>query len=200
MVIDITQMMEQTRGEDESLGTAPAILLAKAGDRAAFDRLMIEHHQRVVSLAWRILGNREDALDAAQEAFLRVYRHLHKYDESREFGAWLYSIVVNVCRDQAKKRAGKTTLALDEIAEPRSSHDTESAAIRAQQEALIMKALSTLPEKERLAIVLRDLEGMDTEEVARILGSSPTTVRSQISAARSKIRAFRERMLKRGPL
>ncbi len=199
-MIDATLMMEQTRRADEAPGTAPAILLAKAGDRGAFDRLMIEHQQRVVSLAWRILGNREDALDAAQESFLRVYRHLHKFDESRDFNAWLYSIVVNVCRDQAKKRAGKATLALDEIAEPESSHDTESAAIRAQQEALVMKALSTLPEKERLAIVLRDLEGMDTEDVARMLGSSPTTVRSQISAARSKIRAFRERMLKRGPL
>jgi RNA polymerase sigma-70 factor (ECF subfamily) len=61
-----------------------------------------------------------------------------------------------------------------------------------------MRALATLPEKERAAIVLRDLEGLDTEEVARILGSSPTTVRSQISAARVKIKAFRERFLKRG--
>jgi RNA polymerase sigma-70 factor (ECF subfamily) len=68
----------------------------------------------------------------------------------------------------------------------------------AQEQSILMRALATLPEKERAAIVLRDLEGLETEKVARILGSSATTVRSQISAARVKIKAFREKFLKLG--
>ncbi|HKQ89189.1 MAG TPA: RNA polymerase sigma factor, partial [Blastocatellia bacterium] len=84
------------------------------------------------------------------------------------------------------------------ISEPASPHNTESAAMLAQEQAILMRALATLPEKERAAIVLRDLEELETEEVARILGSSATTVRSQISAARVKIKAFREKFLKLG--
>lgn len=203
-MIDVTLMMDQTRGENEatqdSLPMARLIARAQAGDRQAFDSLMIEHQNRVVSLAWRLLGNREDALDAAQESFLRVYRHLHKYDPSYEFSAWLYRIVVNVCRDQAGKRSRADTSSLDEgfesgrLNEPVSSDNTESAAILAQERKLLAKALLTLTEKERQAIVLRDLEGLATDEVAELLGSSPTTVRSQISSARSKIRAFRDRL------
>lgn len=200
-MIEITLMMDQSRSDGRDEGAAVRLIaLARAGDRQAFDRLMIEHQQRVAALAWRILGNREDALDAAQEAFLRVYRHIHKYDESRNFNAWLYSIVVNVCRDLAKKRAGTRALSIDEINDPAGPHDTESNAIRAQQQDLVMKALATLTDRERRAIVLRDLEGFETEEVAEILGSSPSTVRSQISTARSKIRAFSERTMKRRPL
>lgn len=209
-VIDVTLMMDKTRGENEatqgSLTMTRLIAKAQAGDRQAFDRMMIEHQNRVVSLAWRLLGNREDALDAAQESFLRVYRHLHKYDPAHEFSAWLYRIVVNVCRDQARKRSRGNTSSLDEefesggLNEPVSSNNTESAAILAQERTLLAKALLTLTEKERQAIVLRDLEGLATDEVAELLGSSPTTVRSQISSARSKIRSFRERLLKRGSL
>ena len=203
-VIDVTLMMDQTRGENgadqDSLSRGSLVARAQAGDRQAFDRMMIEHQNRVVSLAWRLLGNHEDALDAAQEAFMRVYRHLHKYDPSYEFSAWLYRIVVNVCRDQAGKRSRADTSSLDEgfesgrLNEPVSSDNTESAAILAQERKLLAKALLTLTEKERQAIVLRDLEGLATDEVAELLGSSPTTVRSQISSARSKIRAFRDRL------
>lgn len=209
-VIAVTLMMDQTRKEKEATQdpsrVARLIAEAQAGDRPAFDRLMIEHQNRVVSLAWRMLGNREDALDAAQESFLRVYRHLHKYDPAHEFTAWLYRIVVNVCRDQARKRSRGNTSSLDEafesgrMDEPASSNRTEDAAILAQEKRLIARALMTLTEKERQAIVLRDLEGLATDEVAELLGSSPTTIRSQISSARSKIRSFRERLLKRGPL
>jgi RNA polymerase sigma-70 factor (ECF subfamily) len=76
-----------------------------------------------------------------------------------------------------------------------SNDDTEAGAVRSQQRTLVLKALSSLSEKERAALVLRDLEGLATEEVARILGSTPTTVRSQISSARVKIRNFRDRFL-----
>jgi RNA polymerase sigma-70 factor (ECF subfamily) len=173
------------------------IARARTGERAAFDQLMTLHQQRVVTLAWRLLGTREDARDAAQEAFLRVYRHLHKYDVSQPFQAWLYRIVVNVCRDLQRQRGRHSGVALedDQVASLASSDDSEAAALAAQEHAWLMIALASLSEKERAAIVLRDLEGLPTEEVAQLLGSSATTVRSQISVARVKLKLFYERQL-----
>ncbi len=176
---------------------ARLILRAQAGDTTAFDQLITDHQHKVVSLAWRLLGNQDDARDAAQEAFLRVYKHLNKFDPSQDFSGWLYRIVVNVCRDLARKRRHNVSsfeagIEAGSIAEPASPLNTEAAAILGQQQAIVLRALATLSAKERAAIVLRDIEGLPTDEVARILGSSPTTVRSQISAARVKIKAFRD--------
>jgi len=208
--MEIALMAEKIDGHDESrecegavAATARLIIRAKAGDRTAFDQIIISHQRKIISLAWRMLGNQEDARDAAQETFMRVYKSFGRFDPAQDFNGWLYRIAVNVCRDLARKRRSnhfslEAEVESGAIAEPASPHDTESAALLAQEQAILRRALATLPEKERAAIVLRDLEGLDTEEVARILGSSPTTVRSQISAARVKIKAFRERFLKRG--
>ena len=173
---------------------------AQAGERAAFDQLMEMHQQRVVTLAWRLLGTREDARDAAQEAFLRVFRHLHKYDARYDFNGWLYRIVVNVCRDLQRQRGRHGGLSLDEsaVAQLASDDDSEADALAGQERAWLQRALAELSEKERAAIVLRDLEGLPTEEVARLLGSSATTVRSQISAARTKLKAIHQGLLKKG--
>ncbi len=177
------------------------IVRAQAGDRAAFDQLMIQHQRRVVAVAWRLLGSQDEARDAAQEAFLRVYKHLHKFDLSQDFSGWLYRIVVNVCRDLQRKRGRYGSASLEEefasgnLPEPASREDGEAAVLAAQERAIVQRALATLSAKERAAIVLRDLEGLPTEEVARLLGSSPPTVRSQVSTARVKIKAFRERWL-----
>ncbi len=208
--MEIALMAEKIDGHDESrdregavAATARLIIRAKAGDTTAFDQIIIGHQRKIISLAWRMLGNQEDARDAAQETFLRVYKSFSKYDPAQDFNGWLYRIAVNVCRDLARKRRSnhfslEAEVESGGIAEPMSPHNTESAALLAQEHAILRRALATLPEKERAAIVLRDLEGLDTEEVAKILGSSPTTVRSQISAARVKIKAFRESFLKRG--
>lgn len=177
---------------------------AREGDRAAFDQIMISYQRKVVSTAWRMLGNEEDARDAAQEAFLRVYRYLNRFRQGEDFGGWLHGIVVNVCRDIARKRNRNHWFAsyeskqeAGELAEIESDDDVEAAAIKSQERAIIARALDTLSVKERQALVLRDLEGLTTEEVARMLGSSQTTVRSQISSARSKIKIYRDRFLNR---
>jgi RNA polymerase sigma-70 factor (ECF subfamily) len=178
---------------------------AQAGDPTAFDRLMIHYQRQVITTAWRMLGDEYDARDAAQEIFIRVYRHLKKYKREYDFSHWLYRITVNVCRDFARKRARRTYLtpalgsldpgAIEAVAGP---GDTESAAILAEERSIIAQAIASLSEKERAAIVLRDLEGLPSYEVARILGTSPETVRSRIAAARTKIRLFRERRANRG--
>jgi RNA polymerase sigma-70 factor (ECF subfamily) len=191
--------------EDIERQTAIAQLVARArtGDAAAFEELMICTQHRVVATAWRMLGDREDARDAAQEVYLRVFKYLARYDATQDFHGWLYRITLNVCRDVARKRHTRDEGSnwFDAPAhEQASAHteDVEAQTLRAQQRALVVRALETLPEKERAALVLRDLEGLETEEVARILRTRPVTVRSQVSSARAKIRRYCERLLRKG--
>ena len=195
-------------GRATEAGAHLALLIARAraGDATAFERIMLETERKVVAVAWRMLGNREDARDAAQEVFLRVYKYLDRYQPEQDFHGWLYRITINVCRDAVRKRGSRpdgAQLAARDGADERAalaavSNDAnaEENAIRAQQRAWLMSALQTLPEKERAALVLRDIEGMSTEEVARVLRSRPVTVRSQISSARAKLKLHCERLLR----
>jgi RNA polymerase sigma-70 factor (ECF subfamily) len=179
---------------------------AAAGETAAFEQIMIHSQQRVMAMSWRMLGNEADARDACQEVFLRVYKHLRRFKQDQDFFAWLYSITVNVCRDVLKKRQRhnlRFTSLADEVAVataeiPTGEVDAEELLIQAQQRAVIGKAIATLPYKERASIILRDIEGLSTDEVAQVLKSSSTTVRSQISAARKKIKNYCMRHLSEG--
>jgi RNA polymerase sigma-70 factor (ECF subfamily) len=175
---------------------------AQAGDPACFDQLIVWYQRKVVSTAWRILGNQDDAMDAAQEVFIRLHRYLRTFKADQDFAAWLYRLIINACHDTRKRRSRYVSLEQEKergsLENLRAEDDVEATAIMLQDEAIIARALETLSEKERAALVLRDLEGLPTEEVARILGSSPTTVRSQISSARAKIRVFRDKVTKQG--
>jgi len=177
---------------------------ARAGDALAFERIMLATEQRVVSIAWRMLGNSDDAQDAAQEVYLRVFKYLARFRTGEDFRGWLYRITINVCHDLARKRSTMTTRLSEldfgeehaEVEDPGT--DPETRTLRQQQLALVRRALHVLSTKERAALVLRDLEGLSTEEVARALGSRPVTVRSQVSSARAKIRTYCERLSRRG--
>jgi RNA polymerase sigma-70 factor, ECF subfamily len=209
-IADIALMTENSHsGRDVPEGQeqcfAPLVERALSGDAAAFEQIMIFSERRVVSIAWRILGDREDARDAAQEVFLRAYKYLGTFKQNENFSGWLYRITVNVCRDIVRKRSAggkdhfiayETELeegVLESVAAP---DDTESRAIEAQERHIVKRALSALSEKERSAIVLRDMEGFSTEEVARIMGTRAATIRSQVSTGRTKIKRYCERFLK----
>jgi RNA polymerase sigma-70 factor (ECF subfamily) len=177
---------------------ARLVELAVAGDSDAFEQIMIHSQHRVMAITWRILGNEADARDASQEVFLRVYKYLRRFKQDQDFFAWLYGITINVCRDFARKRqrqqAQFTSLTegegLKALAVPSDQQDAEELLLRSQERDLVAAALATLPYKERATVVLRDIEGLSTDEVARIMRSRTTTVRSQISSARKKIRIF----------
>jgi RNA polymerase sigma-70 factor, ECF subfamily len=194
------------RPEPSGASWKEVIARARAGDAAAFDQLVAGHERRVLSIAWHLLGNREEALDAAQETFLRVYRHFKGFDESQDFDGWLYRITINVSRDLARKRNRVAAFELScdpiDLPEPAGRLDDPEANLRrseeqAQSRKMIAEALDTLSERERATIIMRDIEGRSTEDVARILGSRPATVRSQIWSARMKIKLFREKALNR---
>jgi RNA polymerase sigma-70 factor (ECF subfamily) len=161
-----------------------------SGDPAEFEELLRTHELMVARTALRLTGNRQDAQDAAQEVFLRLHRSLPRIDDTRNLSGWLYRVTVNVCRDILRKRRNTNSLNDVQLITPSS---TEADLGRREQLKLVEEALRTLPEKERAALTLRDIEGLSTREVADILGSSEATVRSQISAARLKIRKLLRR-------
>ena len=175
---------------------AAAALDPPRDDRAAFERLMRQHERLVLATAMHLLGNLADAQDASQEVFLRLYRNLGKVSGGGGVQAWLYRVTVNVCHDIARRQRASAPVeeaagVAGDTADPR-----EDLAARERRRALEM-SLRMLPEKERMALVLRDLEGFSTTEVARILGSSEATVRSQVSKARIKVRDFVERYFRK---
>jgi RNA polymerase sigma-70 factor (ECF subfamily) len=174
-----------------------AIARARRGDLEAFDIIIRRSERRVVSVAWRILGDEDDARDAAQEVFLRVFRYLGSFRAGENFSAWLYRIAINTCRDARRGKSlrlarfpsiGESGEDFLEEAGPDAHPD--DAVLRSQRRALIRRALAELADREREAFVLRDLEGLTTDEVAEVLGMRAVTVRSYVSTARSKVRSY----------
>ncbi len=162
---------------------------AKAGDVSAFERLVVLHERAVLRFAQRLLLNREAARDAAQEVFLRLYRSIRSIDERRELAPWLYRTTSNICLDMLRRT--RNDLSIDLVAEPEMEGRNPEQALRlAQQQQMLLEALGELSPRERQAIVLRDLEGWSTTEVAGLLDSTETTVRSQISTGRVKLRNY----------
>jgi len=161
---------------------------------------MAAHQRQVFRTALRLLGHREDAKDASQEVFLRLFTHLARIDARRPLAPWLYRVTINVCRTMNKKRRRRDTLPHEDAlvhAQPRGPRPDVAAEL-AEERDVAERGLDTLPDKERAAVVLRDIEGLSTREVAAILGSAEVTVRSQISRARVKLKRFRDRALKGG--
>jgi len=175
---------------------APAIEAARAGDLLAFDSLMRRHERLVLITALRLLGSLTDAQDASQEVFLKLYRNLGRLERSDSIPAWLYKVTVNVCHDARRRQ--RPWAAMEEAERsPATGADPQQAAGQAERNRALDLSLRLLSERERTAVVLRDLEGLSTGEVARVLGSSEATVRSQIRQGRMKMKGFLERYLGR---
>ncbi len=145
---------------------------------------MLQHERLVLRTALRMLGRLEDAQDAAQEVFMKLYRNIGKLDAARGIESWLYRTTMNACFDQIRRR--RPTEAIEW--EPPVAAAQQTDMERDQRRQLVTEALKTLPEKERAAVILREIEGLDTAEVARILVSSEATVRSQVSMGKARLK------------
>ena len=146
---------------------------------------MAAHQQRVLRTAYRLLGRMEDAQDVTQEVFLRLLQHLHRVDAD-DPKAWLYRVTVNVCNDHYRRR--RPVIEAVDLADP--APGPQHALELEDRKQLLIQGLATLPERERTAVVLRDIEGLPTREVAGILGVEEVTVRSQISKARMRLAEY----------
>lgn len=177
-----------------------------SGRTEAFEPLVTPHRDRLLALATRLTRNREEALEVAQEALLRAFRSLGRFDVSRSFRNWLFQIAANEARDRYRKRA-RERAAFNELvdrspsattglsARTGSSATTGSAAAgpeaghdRRELRAGIMRSLAALGPREREVFVLRDLEELDIRETSRVLGCSEISVRVNLSSARRKLR------------
>jgi RNA polymerase sigma-70 factor, ECF subfamily len=183
---------------DSEDGPSRLLEAARAGDLAAFECLMRRHERLVLATALRLAGSLPDAQDVSQEVFLKLYRNLGKLGSEEAVTSWLYRVTVNACNDLRRKRGRRPESPVEAAGQmPSEEIDPQRAATEAERRRALEFSLRMLPEKERAAIVLRDLEGLPTSEVARILGSSEATVRSQISTGRIKMRGFVERFFGR---
>ena len=188
-------MSAGSRMEAEASGAATIFERARAGDLDAFEMLMRRHERQVLGTALRLLGRLEDAQDAAQEVFLRLFRHVKKLQAPEAVGPWLYRVTINVCNDAWQKRRPESDITDLELSS--RAPDPETIAGDAERMQAVTRALDRLGQKERAALVLREVEGLSTREVAEILGSSEVSVRTQISTARAKLREFANRCLRK---
>ncbi|HEX9631546.1 MAG TPA: sigma-70 family RNA polymerase sigma factor [Gemmatimonadales bacterium] len=161
--------------------------LAHAGDAEAFGELVARYAAQARRLARTILLDPDDADDAAQDGFLAAWRHLGRYDPGRPFGPWLLRIVANAAADRRRRRRVRQTEELSPAAATRSpgpAADADRSALRGAFAA----ALRELPERQRTAIVLFDVEGYSHAEIAAVLRVPEGTVRSDVFHARRALR------------
>jgi RNA polymerase sigma-70 factor, ECF subfamily len=166
---------------------------ARAGDQEAFRRLVVSHSQDVFRLAHRLTGSRENADDVVQEAFLRAYRSLHRFDAKSRFGTWLHRIAVNCAMDhlrRAQREAGRRDPAAEETLERQVSREPgpQRLAESGQIEHRVRSALATLSPIERSAFVLRHFEEQSIAEIGRQLGSRTSATKHAVFRAVRKLR------------
>ncbi|MGW5852039.1 RNA polymerase sigma factor [Streptomyces sp. NPDC055254] len=158
---------------------------ACAGDEEAFAVLVRRHSGRLLALAQHLLGNRADAEDAVQEAFLSAWRQLPDFRHGASFGTWMYRIVTNRCLNVL--RSPPHPLPLDTVSEPAAADTGSSPARVAETDAAtaaLVRALLELRPELRVCWVLRELHGLHYQEIAHVVGSSEQTVRGRLFRAR----------------
>ena len=163
---------------------------ALRGDRAAFGQLMHRYAGAVYNLAYRMLGNAEDAEDAGQEIFLRAYTRLASFDRQRRFSTWLLSIGSNYCIDRLRRRRFVwLTLEDTAFALPSKERGPERTALDHEQQAIVQRALQKLPEHYRVVTVLRYWHDLSYEEIARVTGLTESTIKTRLHRARHMLAA-----------
>jgi RNA polymerase sigma-70 factor (ECF subfamily) len=183
---------------NKELSDEALMLRTGQGDRGAFDEIVRRYMSRMVNVAYQMTGDSELSQDIAQETFYRAYRSAATYKQIAKFSTWLYTIALNLCRNELRRRKHRF-YSLEEMAERDEESsvriDIEDESARPDRDVeqnelgrLIVKAIDTLPEKFKQPIVLRDIEGLSYEETGRILNLPEGTVKSRINRARQRVK------------
>ncbi|MBE5791725.1 MAG: sigma-70 family RNA polymerase sigma factor [Clostridiales bacterium] len=167
--------------------------LALDGDSRAFEILMEKHEAKMYAVALRMCKNREDAQDCLQDAMLRIYKALPSFKGQSSFSTWAYRITMNTCLDDLRRKKVRQAQSLDQMLEigwspVDENNSTERHIENSELKRNLSKAIQTLPEEMRAAVVLRDVQGFSYEEIASILSTNVGTVKSRISRGREKLR------------
>jgi len=170
---------------------------AKNGNIAAFEELITAHEVKIYNIAYRMFHNEEDAKDLSQEIFIKVFENIGKFKGNSSFSTWLYRIATNTCIDELRRRKGKETYSIDAEVETDEGNmkreysdlkpNPEEMAINKEVSIQIQNAMDHLSEEHKTAIILRDLQGLEYNEISEILECSLGTVKSRISRARRQL-------------
>jgi RNA polymerase sigma-70 factor (ECF subfamily) len=163
---------------------AELVRLSLSSDKDAFGVLIRKHQDVVFSLAYQRLGDRGEAEDVSQEAFLRAYRNLNKLKSPTKFASWLYSIAVNTARERLRRRG--TVIPFAHVPEPADPPAEEATSDRADR---LLQAVGRLAPKYRIPLTLHYLKGLKYEEIAVVLGIAAASVRSRVHRAKAMLRA-----------
>jgi len=160
------------------------------GEAEAFDRLMAVHTDKVFALAWGVLQNREDAMDATQEVFIKLHGVLPRFCASDNLNAWLYRVCLNHCIDR-KRRARWASEMSDEDWERLQGSEKDEPEYRACQSEvgrIIRAAVDKLPERQRLVFILRHYRLLSINEIGEAIGCTPGAVKAHLSRATAHLR------------
>ncbi|RFC44138.1 MAG: RNA polymerase sigma-70 factor, ECF subfamily [Verrucomicrobia bacterium] len=165
------------------------------GDHAAFAELVEIHQHAVVGTVTKMLGNATEAEDVAQQVFVRVWRSAVRYQPSAKFTTWLFTITRNLVFNEIRRRQRKPAVSLDEREEQQAGSvaadgemKPDESALLAELETAVDTAIQRLPEKQRMAVVLRRYQEMAYEDIGEILGLSLPAVKSLLFRARTQLR------------
>lgn len=170
------------------------------GDARAFTELVLRYQTRLLNFIYRTIGDRERAEDLVQEAFVRVHRHLHRFDQNRKFSTWIYTIASNLAKNELRNRSRNPLVLFQAIrrewepeARPLQFEDTSARPDdlfrKRHLRELVEWSVGQLPEHHREVFVLRELEGKSYEEIAEITGCNLGTVKSRLNRARNSFAA-----------
>lgn len=170
---------------------------AKQGDQEAFEQLVLDNQNRIYALALRLCGDREEAADLAQEAFVKAWQGLSSFQGESSFSTWVYRLTTNLCIDHLRKKrrreAVESVVSLDATdggwAEPADwESDPQRLLERSERGRALARGLARLPDWQRQALVLRELSGLSYQEIAAALDIDLGTVKSRIARARLSLR------------
>ena len=166
------------------------------GDPRAFGELVKRYDQRLLNFVFRTIGDRERGQDLVQETFVRVYRHLHRFDQSKKFSTWIYTIAGNLAKNELRNRSRNPLVLCQTLKKnwdadhrPLEWEDTQykpdDLFRKRHLRAKVEEAVAQLPEHHRIVFVLREMEGKTYEEIADITGCNLGTVKSRLNRARN---------------
>jgi RNA polymerase sigma-70 factor (ECF subfamily) len=177
---------------DEALASA-----LRDGDDTALDALMLRWQLPLRAFLFRHLQNEADALDLAQDTFVRIYRHRAAYREGARFSTWMFQIALNLCRDHGRRRTRRPLVALDAVPDFIDSHPApDSAALNTERTAAVRAAIAALPENLRAPLLLSTYENLSHLEIAETLHATPKAVETRLARARDQLRQTLARWLK----
>lgn len=188
--------MPKSRSEYKSYSDEMLINDFKQGDVDAYNEIVFRYKDRLVNFLFRYTGNKDDSEDLAQDAFIKLYRSKHLYQEIAKFSTWFYTIAINIAKTFVKKKSKMSTLSISDYdTENEKDFDLPSNAIEPDMVAnamtesfYIQKAINELEDTYREAIILRDIQDMEYDEIAKILDVPIGTVKSRINRGREKLK------------